>query len=205
LSAEPCVYIVDDDPAVLDSLSVMVAAMGLQPVCHRGAHGFLLEFDPRAPGCLVLDLRLPRMSGMELLEQLAGRGNSLPVIMITGHGDVTSAVQAMKLGVVDFLEKPYSPQQLREAIRQAIELDAERRAAKSPQTQARKSLGGLTPDEREVADLIAMGHTNREIASQLDISVRTVQFRRAGIMEKLDVRTRAELVRLVLRARGLGD
>ena len=129
-TTEPTDYIVDDDAAVLDSISEMVRTMQLVPVCYEDARDFLKDYDPQRPGCLILDLRLPGMSGIELQQKLAELGNTLPVIMVSAHGDVTSSVRAMKLGAIEFLEKPYSPEQLRNCIRFALQRDTDQRQEK---------------------------------------------------------------------------
>lgn len=196
--AERTVFIVDDDPGLLDSLAEMVMAMGLQPACYADASEFLTTFDPSRPGCLVLDVRLPGMCGLELQEELAARGSRLPVIMITGHGDVATGVRAMKQGAYDFLEKPYSPQQLRDTIRHAVDLDAQRRDGQAREAVIQAKLARLTSEESKVASMTALGYTNKEISSELALSLRTIQFRRASVMEKLEVKSRTQLVELLL-------
>lgn len=197
MTAERTVFIVDDDPGLLDSLAEMVKAMGLQPACYANASEFLTTFDLSRPGCLVLDVRLPGMCGPELQEELAARGSQLPVIMITGHGDVATGVRAMKRGAYDFLEKPYSPPQLRDTIRHAIDLDAQRRDGQAREAVLRAKLARLTPEELNVANMTVLGYTNKEISSELAVSLRTVQFRRASVMEKLEVKSRTQLVKLL--------
>jgi FixJ family two-component response regulator len=198
MTTRPKVYIVDDDLAVQDSLSEMIRAMGLQPLCYGDADRFLAELDWNGPGCIVLDVRLPGRNGIEIHEQLAARGNSPPVIMITGHGDVASGVRAMKMGAIEFFEKPFSPQKLREAILEAVEIDARRRRERARRADVSTLLKQLTSQEREVADMVVLGYTNKEIASRLDVSLRTVQLRRSSIMKKLKIKSRPQLVKLML-------
>jgi two-component system response regulator FixJ len=200
MTADPttAVFIIDDDPTVLNSMAALVEQMGLIPVPFADATSFLAQFDPKALGCLLLDLHLPDMSGIDLQARLAEMDSSIPVILLTGQGDVSTAVQAMKQGAIDFLEKPVSPDQVRDAILKALQRDAQRRRAAQRRGEVLIQLQVLTPDERTVANLIALGHTNEDIAQQLDISLRTVQLRRASAMKKLHVKTRRELVQLVL-------
>jgi FixJ family two-component response regulator len=198
VNSTPIVYIVDDDPAVADALAEMVRGMQLTPAGYENAQQFLADYDPDQHSCLILDLRLPGMSGIELQQELDSRGHSLPIIMITGHGDVPSCVRAVKLGALEFLEKPYSPEQLRGCIVRALELDAQRRQRLARQAEIEERLSRLTAEEMSVAKLVATGYTNKEIAAKLDISLRTVQFRRASSMNKLNVESRAELVQSVL-------
>ena len=201
MANEPTVFIVDDDEAVRESLCDKIRAMPLPTRCFASAEAFLDDCDPAHPGCLLLDVRMPGMTGLELQEQLAAKKIGLPVIIITGHGDVPMVVQSMRQGAIDFLEKPYLPDQLRESIHRALEVDAQRRQEQAEQEDAETRLARLTPSENDVVERIIAGRTNKQIASELDISLRTVQFRRSGIMEKLGVDSRAAMVELVLSAR----
>jgi FixJ family two-component response regulator len=200
MTADPTasVFIIDDDPTVLSSMAALVHQMGLVPVPFADATSFLAQFDPKAFGCLLLDLHLPDMSGIDLQGRLAEMDSSIPVVLLTGQGDVSTAVQAMKQGAIDFLEKPVGPDQVREAILKALQRDVQRRRAAQRRQEVLTQLEVLSPDERTVVNLIALGHTNEDIAQQLDISLRTVQLRRASAMKKLHVKTRRELVQLVL-------
>lgn len=201
MSDIPTVYIVDDDEAVRDSLAVLVRAMNLQVACFDSAQQFLDECDLARPGCLVLDLRMPGMSGFDLQEHLVALESKLPIIIMTGHGDVPMSVRALKQGAIDFLEKPYRPQQMRESIRLAIEQDAKRREKYARQSHVESKIEGLTPDEKAVMEGIVAGKPNKVIASELDVSLRTVQFRRTSLMKKLGVDSKAALVQIALSVR----
>ena len=201
MANEPAVFIVDDDEVVRESLCEMIRAMPLPTKCFASAEAFLDACEPADPGCLLLDIRMPGMTGLELQELLAAKKIGLPVIIITGHGDVPMVVKSMRQGAIDFLEKPYLPEQLRESIRQALEIDAQRRQKQSEQEDVERRLARLTPSENDVVERIVAGRTNKQIASELDISLRTVQFRRSGIMEKLGVDSRAAIVEIVLSGR----
>jgi FixJ family two-component response regulator len=199
MNTEAVVYIVEDDAVVRDSLCRLVREMQLTPVPCSHAQECLLALEPTLPGCIVTDLFLPGMSGLELFDCLANRGLKMPLIMISGRADVPTCVSAMKRGVFDFLEKPFSLVQLRELILKALERDASERLAASRHDDCQQLLARLTTEERQVANRITRGYTNQQIAAELDLSVRTIQFRRSSLMKKLDVKTRAELVALMLR------
>ncbi len=198
MANDPTVFIVDDDEAVRESLYATIRAMSLPARCFESAEAFLSSCDPAQSGCLLLDVRMPGMTGLELQEQLAATEIGLPVIMITGHGDVSMAVQSMQRGAIDFLEKPYRSNQLRESVRQALQIDTQRRKKRAEQEDVETRLAQLTESENDVVDRIVAGRTNKQIASELDISLRTVQFRRSSIMRKLDVDSRAAMIELVL-------
>ena len=202
MSNEPTVFIVDDDEAVRESLYATIHAMSLHTKCFESAEAFLEACDPAQPGCLLLDVRMPGMTGLELQEQLAATNVGLPVIIITGHADVPMAVQSMQRGAVDFLEKPYRSSQLRESVLEALRVDAQRRQEREEQKGVETRLARLTESENDVVERIVSGRTNKQIASELDISLRTVQFRRSSIMKKLDVDSRAALIELVLFNQG---
>jgi len=191
---EPTVYIVDDDPAVRDSLSLLVGSAGLHAATFGSARDFLEHYHPTRPGCLVLDMCLPDIDGLDLLEQWTGPQPPLPVIVLTGHGDVPAAVQAMKEGAMDFIQKPFNADRLLQRIQEAIEHDLlHRRHSSDHQTHAAR-LVQLTPREREVMDLIVAGKANKVIAFELNISERTVELHRAKIMKKMQARSLAELI-----------
>ena len=194
---QPIIYVVDDDGAVRDSLTELGQSMGLKVEGYETALEFLDGVDPNQPGCLILDIRMPGMSGLELQDQLKSQGIFLPVIFVTGHGDVPMSVQAIKKGAHNFLEKPFSPEQLVENIREAINLDASLRQMNRRQSQATGRLESLTGEERRIMICIAEGMTNNDIAAKLDISLRTVQFRRASIMKKIGAESKAEMVQVV--------
>ena len=198
MNSDPTVFVVDDDPAVRESLSALARASQLQVQCFESAQEFLDAVDLSRPGCLVLDVRMPGMGGLELQEKLINDGICLPIIFITGHGEVPTSVQAMKQGAVDFLEKPYRPGKLRESILRAIEMDFERRKNQARLSEIKSRMDQLTFSEQAVVERIVAGKTNKVIASDLNISLRTVQFRRASIMKKMKANSRADLVGLML-------
>jgi RNA polymerase sigma factor (sigma-70 family) len=194
------VYVVDDDAAVRDGLKWLIESVELQVAPCPSAQAFLDAYDPTRPGCLVLDVRLRGMSGLDLQAELARLDISIPTIVVTGHGDVPMAVRAMKLGAIDFVEKPFNDQELLERIQRAIEADQEARQGDRERAEACALLATLSPREREVLDLLVLGKANKEVADQLGLSTRTVEGHRARLMEKLACGSLAELVRLSLRA-----
>ena len=193
---EPTVFVVDDDQAVRDSLRWLVESVGHKVRTYGSAQAFFDAYDPHQPGCLVLDVRMPGASGIEMQEHLRNTGAEIPIIVITGHADVATAVRAMKAGAVDFIEKPFSDQLLLDHIHRCIERDVERRAegARSQEVIGRRAQ--LTPRQRRVMDLVAGGLSNRVIAENLGISLKTVEAHRAKVMEKMRARSVAELVKL---------
>lgn len=192
------VFVVDDDEGIRTSLGILLDSAGYQCVSYPSATQFLAQYDAGRAGCLVLDMRMPGMSGMDLLGELARRGAFLPVIFITGHGDVPMAVQAMKSGAFDFLQKPFSPRDLLERLERALAADAEARHALSQTDELRRRHGTLTPREKEVMALIVAGLANKVIAMDLKLSERTVEIHRARVMEKMVTRSVAHLVRMAL-------
>lgn len=198
--ADGVVYVVDDDAAVRDGLKWLIESVELQVAPCPSAQAFLDAYDPARPGCLVLDVRLRGMSGLDLQAELARLDISIPTIVVTGHGDVPMAVRAMKLGAIDFVEKPFNDQELLERIQRAIEADQEARRGDRERAEACALLATLSPREREVLDLLVLGKANKEVADHLGLSTRTVEGHRARLMEKLACGSLAELVRLSLRA-----
>jgi FixJ family two-component response regulator len=194
----PTVFIVDDDAGVRDSLAMLLELKGFHTRTFAAADAFLAEYRPEWPGCLVLDLRMPGMSGLELQAELARRGSTLPVIIITAHGDVATTRSALKGGAVDFIEKPIDDEALVAAIAAALDRDARERGRARAAAGTAERLARLTAREREVLALVAEGRHNREIAVALGISPRTVEVYKARMMEKLQVRRVPDLVRLVL-------
>jgi len=194
----PCVYVVDDDAAVRAGLKVLLASAGLKAVLFDSARAFLDAWDPSAPGCLLLDVRMPGLSGLDLLEQLKGKGMALPVIMLTGHGDVPMAVRALKHGALDFLQKPFNDQALLDRVQQALAQDAGKRREAEGAGEARERASRLTQREREVMDGIVAGKANKVVAAELGISERTVELHRARVMQKMGVRSLAALVQAAL-------
>jgi two-component system response regulator FixJ len=188
------VVVIDDDEAVLDSLRALLEAEGFDVDTFDRAGAFLKRFEGAPPGCLVTDVRMPDMDGLELLQALSARGPLPPVIVITGHGDVPMAVQAMKLGARDFLEKPFDPHALLVSIRDALTAAARRAATTDPEIWRRLEL--LTPREREVLEQLVIGRSNKAIARELAISPRTVEIHRARVMEKMHAESLPQLVRI---------
>jgi RNA polymerase sigma factor (sigma-70 family) len=196
----PTVFIVDDDAGVRDSLAMLLELKGFRTCKFSAAEGFLDHYRPDMAGCVILDLRMPGMSGLELQAELARRGLQLPVIVVTAHGDVGTTRTALKEGAVDFIEKPIDDEALLAAVAAALERDARERAAASQASDIADRLGRLTGREREVLTCVADGKHNREIAAELGISPRTVEVYKSRLMEKLRVRRVPELVRLVLES-----
>ena len=194
----PVVFIVDDDEAVRSSLRLLLKSVGLVPSALASAREFLDKYDPAQPGCLVLDVRMPEMSGLELQEQLNLKGAVLPVIFITGHGDVPMAVEAMQAGAFDFLQKPFRDQDLIDRIQRALDKDRTNRAALNERTLIRERLQSLTPREREVLAMVTSGKANKIMAADLGVSQRTIEIHRARVMEKMSAASLAQLVRMVM-------
>lgn len=194
------VFIVDDDAAVGTSLAWLVESVGLRAEVYANASDFLRVYHPDTPGCLVTDLRMPGMSGLDLQAALATRGDPLPVIVITAHPETKSAVAAMKGGALDFIEKPFSDHSLLESIQRAVALGRQRRAARARAAEIAQRLARLTRREREVLDGVVAGQSSREIAAALGMSPKTVEVHRSRIMHKLHAGSVAELVRLTMLA-----
>ncbi len=167
--------------------SCLIASAGLRVEDYPSADEFLADYDPARPGCLVLDIRMPGMSGLTLQDQLIARGVAIPVIMITGHGDVAMAVGAVKKGAIDFIQKPFDDEVLLDRVCQSLAIDAERRRKHAERAEFESRLARLTPREREVLDLLISGKGNKEIAFQLGLSRKTVDIHRAHVMMKLEV------------------
>lgn len=198
------VFVVDDDEAVRNSLRFLLKSVGLATQTMASAREFLDSYKPQQPGCLVLDVRMPGMSGLELQQQLNLRGAVIPVIFITGHGDVPMAVEAMQQGAFDFLQKPFRDQDLIDRIQRALERDSRSRTTLAQHTKIRERLDSLTEREREVLTLITRGMPNKVMAAELGVSQRTVEIHRARIMEKSGAPSLAQLVRMVLDAESAG-
>ncbi len=194
------ICVVDDDEALRRSLVFLLESVGWRVETYASAEAFLAAYRPGMSGCLVLDIRMPSMSGLELQHVLKARGITLPVIFITGHGDVPLAVQAMKLGASDFIEKPFKDQALLDAVAQAVRRCREALAEEQQRDEAQAALARLSPREREVARLLARGLPNKLVARELDISEKTVHIHRQHVMDKTGVGSAAELARLMLRA-----
>lgn len=197
MKTDATVFVVDDDQAVRESLNRLMESVGQKVATYAGAQEFLDSYDPSRPGCVVLDIRMPGMSGLDLQEKLARDGMRIPVIMISGHGDVEKAVRAMKAGAVDFLRKPYKAKVLLERIGQALELDAKIRRQEAERAKAAALIAQLTPREREVMGLLATGAPSKQIAYRLGLSRKTVDVHRAHIMMKLQIDSVVDIARLV--------
>ncbi len=192
------VFIVDDDPGMRKSLTWLVESVDLQAETFPSAAAFLDAYDPERPGCLLCDVRMPGMSGLEMQERLREIGSTLPVIMMTGFGDITSAVRAMKAGAIDFLEKPISDQALLDHIQRAIASDTANRTGRSERQKIGERINLLTRREQEVMTLVVEGHSSKEIAAQLNVSFKTVEAHRAKIMRKMEARSVPHLIRMSL-------
>jgi FixJ family two-component response regulator len=192
------VLVVDDDPGVRNAMRSLLKSVGLNSLLFGSAQEFLAAYQPSQQGCLVLDIRMPGMSGLELQQQLNMRGAVIPVIFMSGHGDIPMAVEAMQHGAFDFLQKPFRDQDLLDRIQRAIVRDGELRKSLGEHERIRSHLESLTPREREVLDLMTQGLQNKSIAQKLAVSPRTIEIHRARVMEKMNAHSVAELVRMML-------
>lgn len=192
------VFVVDDDAAVRDALGWLIKSVGLKVETFGSAQEFLEKLNPKRAGCVVLDVRMPGMSGLELQERLTQDKVTLPVIIVTGHGDVPMAVRAVKSGAFDFIEKPFNDQVLLDRIQQALKRFVETRKTEEQRSDVDARLRSLTPREREVLGMVVSGNPNKVIASQLGISCRTVEIHRGRVMEKMRASSLSELVRMGL-------
>lgn len=197
-TAERTVFVVDDDDAALDSLVMLLKSDGLSPRGFASAHDFLATYDPDARGCLITDLRMPGMDGVGLIQALKGVGCILPVIVITGHADVTRAVDAMKAGAKDFVEKPYESELILRIVRICLEENDAAVDANAARDRVLRRIESLTARERQVLDLIMEGASNKVVAQQLEISPRTVEIYRANVMSKMRADSLSDLVRMTL-------
>jgi FixJ family two-component response regulator len=202
---EAIVFVVDDDRAMRDSLRWLLESIGLSVRTYATAAEFLREHQPSQPGCLVLDVRMPGMSGLDLQAELVQRGAALPTIVVTGHAEVAMAVRAVKAGAIDFIEKPFSDQLLLDRVRQALEIDRQSREVRARREEARRRLASLSAREREVLELVAAGKANKEVAAALGLSPKTVEVHRAHVMSKMAVDSLAELIRVAILAGAIGE
>ena len=203
---EPVVYVVDDEGEVRRSLGFFLKTVGFLPRPYLSGEDFLSDAADLAPGCVLMDVRLGGMNGLDVIEQLGPRRGRLPVIVMTGHGDVAMAVQAMKLGAIDFLEKPFQDESLVAALERGFELLACRTQSEEERREAERSMEALSPRERHVLGLLSEGKSNKEVALELDLSVRTVEMHRAAMFDRLGVRSLPEALRIAFRAGvDLGD
>ena len=196
--AEPVVWVVDDDEAMRSSLKWLIESVGMRVESFDSADAFLRDHYPGRFGCLLLDVRMPGMSGLDLLEYLEREQMMPPTIIITGHGDVPMAVRAMKAGAVDFIEKPFNDETLLDAIRHALAKEEERRVTSAQVAEYAERVEHLTPRELEVMKMVTDGRSNKEIANAQGVSAKTIEAHRARVMEKMHARSLAELVRMVI-------
>lgn len=194
------VFIIDDDVGACESLAALVTKKGLTAEVFASPEEFLARYDPSREGCIVVDLRLPSMAGLDLLRQLKARKNSIPVVAITRHADIPTAVKAMQEGAVSFLEKPCQEKDLWEAIEQALAIDHTQHARRRERLEVERRLATLTPDEAEVLRRLLAGQPNKRIASELDLGLRTVELRRSNIMRKMQATSVPDLVRMAILA-----
>jgi two-component system response regulator FixJ len=192
------VFVVDDDDAVRNSLRLLLKSAGLHSEVAGSAREFLSNYDISHPGCLVLDVRMPGMSGLEMQHELNVRGAIIPVIFITGHGDIPMAVEAMQHGAFDFLQKPFRDQDLLDRVQRALARDVENRARLRQTDRIRDRLASLSPREHEVLQLVTQGKANKMVAGDLGVSQRTVEIHRAHVMQKMEAGSLAELVRMMM-------
>lgn len=197
---KPMVFIVDDDDAVRRSLQLLLKSLNLSCVTCESADKFLSGYEHTQPGCVLLDVRMPGMSGLELQQELNRRGAIIPVIFITGHGDVPMAVEAIQQGAFDFLQKPFRDQDLIDRVQRALAGDQQQRIQLAERNQIQKRLESLTPREREVLNMVAQGKANKVVAADLGLSQRTVEIHRAHLMDKMQAASLAQLVRMTMTA-----
>ena len=196
-SLESTIFIVDDDGAVRDSLEDLMDSVGYKTAAFASGVEFLAAFDPTQLGCLVLDIRMPVMSGLELQERLSERGSTLPIIFITGHGDVPMAVEAMRRGAVDFIQKPFRDQELLDQVNKALAQGMNEQRNSVAVHKLKQRLGQLTDRERQILNRVVEGQANKVIAIELNLSQRTVEAHRSHVMEKMQARSLADLVRMM--------
>ncbi len=195
---KPTVFVVDDEADIRDALRLLLSSVGLEVETFGSAQAFLDTYDPARPGCLILDVRMPGMCGPELQEKLQAKQIGIPIIIITGHGDVPTAVRTMKAGAIDVIEKPFNDQTLLDRVQQALQQDQQQRQEQGERERIAARLALLTPRETEVMKGIVKGKLNKVIAADLGLSTRTVEIHRARIMGKMQVRSLSNLVQMVL-------
>ncbi len=199
-STQANVFVVDDDQAMRNSLKWLIESVGMHVETYASADEFIRNYYPGRAGCLLLDVRMPGMSGLELQQHFQENQIKIPIIIITGHGDVPMAVRAMKAGAVDFIEKPFNDELLLQSIRTALNMDVEQRAAQAERAEIAARLGQLTPRELEVMEMVTDGRANKEIAQALGVSAKTVEAHRARVMEKMQAASLADLVKMAVVA-----
>jgi len=205
MSEEQVVYIVDDDPDVRESMVILMESVGQAFKEYESAHAFLQDYHGGMRGCLVADIRMPRMSGLELQEKLIDAGSLLPIIFITGHGDISLAVKAMRRGALDFIRKPFHEQNLLDRINEALDIEDGKRKAQMDKQQLVERFDSLSQRELEVLELVAQGKMSKVVADDLGISERTVEAHRSHIMHKLGIHTVAQLIRLKIQIEMLSE
>ncbi len=198
---KPVVFVVDDDQGVRESVRVLMRSIGVDAETFASADDFLGEYDPNRPGCIVLDVRMPGMSGLELQERLVAMGSPLPIIFVTAHGDVPMAVEAVKAGAMDFVQKPFRDQEIIDRIQDAFAENAQTRDRLRDRKRINEKIASLTPREREVMDMVVEGRANKVIAIDLGLSQRTVEIHRARVMTKMEADSVSQLVQMVMRVK----
>jgi len=199
------VFVVDDDPSVRSSLKFLLSSVGLQVESFESAETFLRRKPPDAPSCLVLDVRLRGLSGLDFQRELAARNIRIPIVFVTGHGDIPMSVRAMKAGAIEFLTKPYRDQDLLDAVRVALERDRARREEEKDLTDLRQRFESLTPREQEVISMVVSGKLNKQIAGELGTAENTVKVHRSRAMEKMNAQSFADLVRMIEKLKGSAE
>jgi len=202
MTRAPVVFVVDDDPSVRSSLKFLLSSMGLQVESFDSAETFLQRKPPDVPSCLVLDVRLRGLSGLDFQRELAARNIRIPIVFVTGHGDIPMSVRAMKAGAIEFLTKPYRDQDLLDAVRIALERDRARREQEKDLTDLQQRFDSLTPREQEVISMVVSGMLNKQIADQLGTAENTVKVHRSRAMEKMNAQSFADLVRMIEKLKG---
>mgnify|MGYP000846220476 CR=1 FL=1 len=196
MSPAPVIHIVEDDASLRAALEELFQSVGHRTLAYGSAAAFLDAFDPATPGCLVLDVRLPGISGLDFQGRMAGLGVKLPVVLMTGHGDIPMSVRGMKAGAVDFLTKPFRDQDMLDAVTEAIERDGARRASEGDLASVKSRFDTLSPRERQVMALVSAGRLNKQVAGDLSLSEITVKIHRGAAMRKMGARSLADLVRM---------
>ena len=204
MSTDPTVFIVDDDAGVRKALKRLLESAGCNAQTYESAAEFLEDFDPAGAGCLLLDLRMPGINGLQLQETLVEKGSEIPIIFVTGHGDVSAAVKGIKAGALDFIEKPFDDELLLDRVREALARDAQNRQENEVASSAKTRFSRLTSREKEVLRLVAAGQSNKEIARALQISHRTVETHRFRLMQKMDAQSLSDLISVAVLC-GLHD
>jgi RNA polymerase sigma factor (sigma-70 family) len=205
MTPAPVVYVVDDDPSVRSSLKFLLSSVGLQVESFDSAETFLQRKPPDASSCLVLDVRLRGLSGLDFQRELAARNIRIPIVFVTGHGDIPMSVRAMKAGAIEFLTKPYRDQDLLDAVRIALERDRARREQEKDLTDLQQRFDSLTPREQKVISLAVLGMLNKQIAGQLGTAENTVKVHRSRAMEKMNAQSFADLVRMIEKLKGRAE